>query len=198
MRPPILDEYRPSFINRIKLVGMRIMFGRSALDAGKAAFYRPEFFPKPYYALQHEALRGSSKWSFGERELFAAVTSTKMECKFCTATHTAFASAGLKQPGLVESALETVQPEIGKTKLSVMLAFLEKLTQQPWLVTREDIVRLREAGLSDAEIEEATIVAIVFSMGARLSDAMDFEVPSPASIRRATPIILLFGYRAYM
>jgi uncharacterized peroxidase-related enzyme len=198
MRPPILNEYRPSFVNRLKLLGMRIMFGRSALDAGRAAFYRPKLFARPYYALQQEALRGSSEWSIGERELFAAITATKIQCRFCSATHCTFASAALRQPELVESALENMQPEWANPKLSTVLAFLEKLTQRPWLVTREDIERLRKEGLSDREIEEAALVCVVFSIGARQADAMGFEVPSSAAIRRATPIILRFGYRAYM
>ena len=197
MRPSVLNEYRPSLINRFKLLGMRVLFGQSALDAGRAAFYRPESFWKPYYALEHEILRGKSSWSIGERELFAAAASKSVQCRFCTVTHSAFASAGLGQPALVESLLGNNRPEGVNEKLGAVIAFVEKLSLRPQQVVPEDIERLRQEGLKDSEIEEAVIIAVLLSIGVRLADTMDFEVPTPNAIRRATPIILRFGYLAY-
>jgi hypothetical protein len=55
---------------------------RSASDILRALLYRPDFFGKPYAAATHDALRGPSDWSAGERELFAAFVSSLNHCPF--------------------------------------------------------------------------------------------------------------------
>ena len=47
MRLRVLEEYRPTLVQRLKLWVMKVLFGPTALDAGRAAFYRPESFPRP-------------------------------------------------------------------------------------------------------------------------------------------------------
>lgn len=65
------------------LLGMiRVVSGRSAPDVVKTILYRPDFFGRPFSALCQATLRGPSKWSVGERELFAAFTSRLNECRF--------------------------------------------------------------------------------------------------------------------
>ena len=48
----------------------------------KTLLYRPEFFGSAFSALTHEALRGASDWTPGERELFAGYTSRVNQCPF--------------------------------------------------------------------------------------------------------------------
>jgi hypothetical protein len=52
------------------------------LDIIRTMLYRPEFFGKQASALVQAAMRGPSEWSPGERELFAAFTSSLNECRF--------------------------------------------------------------------------------------------------------------------
>jgi hypothetical protein len=52
------------------------------LDIIKTMLYRPDFFGKRASGMYHELLRGPSEWSVGERELFAAFTSSLNTCGF--------------------------------------------------------------------------------------------------------------------
>lgn len=51
-------------------------------DVVKTLLYRPEFFGRLFSRLVHQAMRGPSEWSVGERELFAAYTSKLNQCVF--------------------------------------------------------------------------------------------------------------------
>lgn len=51
-------------------------------DVIKTLVYRPRFFGGPYNQLLQASLRGESRWSIGERELFAAFTSRLNQCLF--------------------------------------------------------------------------------------------------------------------
>jgi hypothetical protein len=48
----------------------------------KTLLYRPELFGRPFSDALHEAMRGPSEWSPGERELFAGFTSLLNQCPF--------------------------------------------------------------------------------------------------------------------
>jgi hypothetical protein len=53
-----------------------------ALGVIKTLLYRPELFGRPFSGALHEAMRGPSEWSPGERELFAGFTSLLNQCLF--------------------------------------------------------------------------------------------------------------------
>jgi hypothetical protein len=55
---------------------------RNVSDIIRTFLYRPEFFGKPFADATHDALRGPSDWSAGERELFAAFASSLNHCPF--------------------------------------------------------------------------------------------------------------------
>ena len=48
----------------------------------KTLNYRPEIFGRPFSAALDVAMRGSSDWSAGERELIAAFVSSLNQCLF--------------------------------------------------------------------------------------------------------------------
>ena len=56
--------------------------GREPLGVVKTILYRPDVFGRPFSDALHEAMRGPSDWSPGERELLAAFTSFLNECRF--------------------------------------------------------------------------------------------------------------------
>jgi hypothetical protein len=56
--------------------------GQEPLGVVKTLLYRPELFGTPFSEVLHEAMRGPSDWSPGERELFAALTSLLNQCPF--------------------------------------------------------------------------------------------------------------------
>jgi uncharacterized peroxidase-related enzyme len=80
-------------------------------------------------------------------------------------------------------------------KLRATLGFLERLTLSPGEVTPADVAPLRAAGLSDQAIEDAIQVCVLFNLIDRVADALNFEVPSPASFAQSANIVLKRGYR---
>ena len=60
----------------------QMMQGMQVSDISRVLAYRSEFFGVFYSACLQDVLRGSSEWSVGERELFAAFTSQKNQCVF--------------------------------------------------------------------------------------------------------------------
>ena len=48
----------------------------------KTLHYRPELFGRPFSEALDLAMRGTSDWSDGERELFAAFVSLLNQCPF--------------------------------------------------------------------------------------------------------------------
>ena len=67
--------------------------------------------------------------------------------------------------------------------LRAALGLVEKLTLHPDDVSAADIAIVRQAGASDAQIEEAIHICGTFCMIVRLADTLGFEVPdtSPGS-----------------
>lgn len=51
-------------------------------DAARLVFYRPDFYGTPMRKLVHEAMRGPSGWSVGDRELMVAFVSKMNECEW--------------------------------------------------------------------------------------------------------------------
>jgi hypothetical protein len=64
------------------LESLRRKLGREPVGVIKTIQYRPEIFGRPFSAALDQAMRGPSKWSPGERELFAAFTSVLNQCPF--------------------------------------------------------------------------------------------------------------------
>jgi hypothetical protein len=51
-------------------------------DVVRTLSYRPEIFGKAYSKWLHTIMREDSSWAVGERELFAAFTSSANQCPF--------------------------------------------------------------------------------------------------------------------
>ncbi|HWE82321.1 MAG TPA: hypothetical protein VG265_11770 [Gaiellaceae bacterium] len=56
--------------------------GNEPLGVVKTLLYRPELFGRPFSEALDRAMRGTSEWSTGERELFAAFTALLNQCPF--------------------------------------------------------------------------------------------------------------------
>jgi hypothetical protein len=67
---------------KLILVLIRLTTRFRAPDIVRTLFYRPEFFGAAMNAWTHAVMRGPSKWTVAERELFAAVTSRLNHCPF--------------------------------------------------------------------------------------------------------------------
>jgi len=61
---------------------IRAVSRQPVLDVIKLVSYRPDFYGEPMKRVTHEAMRGPSSWSVGDRELMAAFVSQINECEF--------------------------------------------------------------------------------------------------------------------
>jgi alkylhydroperoxidase family enzyme len=80
-------------------------------------------------------------------------------------------------------------------KLRATLGFLEKITLSPDDVGPEDAAAPRQAGVSDFALRDAVYVCALFNLIDRVSDALDFAIPSPEGFRKGAKVLLRFGYR---
>ena len=72
--------HEPSEAKVLELI--RMQRGTDAPDVLKTLHYRPELFGRPFSEALDLAMRGSSDWSIGERELFAGFVSSLNQCPF--------------------------------------------------------------------------------------------------------------------
>src|SRR6185369_1678905 len=80
-------------------------------------------------------------------------------------------------------------------KLREVLRFIEQLTNDPERIGARDIAVLRELGVTDRAILDATYICIGFNIINRIADAMDFEVPQTTVFVRGAWFMRRFGYR---
>ncbi|MCI0539856.1 MAG: peroxidase-related enzyme [Verrucomicrobiales bacterium] len=174
---------------------MRLIIGVRVPDVLRVILHRSEFFGQHYYSWTHSSMRGPSDWSIGQRELFAAFTSRLNQCQFCLGHHRATSVQALGIESLVRAVLEDWKTAPLDQKTKAMLAFLRKLTLEPFDVGAADIAPLRAAGLSDAAIEDAIHICASFNIINRIADALAFELPSAKGLARSTEILLTRGYQ---
>jgi hypothetical protein len=67
---------------KLRLAMIRVMSRAEPVDVIKALSYRPELWGAPFKAWLQVIMRGPSRWSVTERELFAAFTSRLNQCVF--------------------------------------------------------------------------------------------------------------------
>jgi len=85
-----------------------------------------------------------------------------------------------------ERLIEALQADWREADLAgvdrALCAYAEKLTREPWKMTRNDVEELRAAGLGDAAIHDAVQVISYFNYINRMADAVhvDLEEGMPA------------------
>lgn len=159
-------------------------------DVAKVSMRRPEFFGRPFLGLAQVALRGSSAWSVGERELFAAVVSGANACQFCVGTHAEIAARTLGQFLGDDWRDGRFGPQA-----TAAAHFVELLTRDPDSVTVADLGAARAAGVDDNALAEAAYIAFTFNLINRVADALDFNYRSERDRVRGARILRRNGYR---
>jgi uncharacterized peroxidase-related enzyme len=160
----------------------------------KTALYRSSFFGRPFLRFVRLTMRGPSEWSAGERELFAALVSQLNSCPYCLSVHTNAAVLTLDATVSGEK-LRNWRAGGFRPQVMAMLAFLEKLNMAPEKMTREDVVPLKAAGLSERAIVDALNVSFLFNTVNRLANAFGYEWDSDADARQGAKFLNLAGYR---
>ncbi|MGH8256028.1 MAG: carboxymuconolactone decarboxylase family protein, partial [Steroidobacteraceae bacterium] len=109
MRLAILDRGH-NFRTKALFALIGAISRQPVLDVIKLVKYRAEFYGGPMQRVTHEAMRGPSAWSVGDRELMAALIAKTNGCEWCTKAHSAVAErayGGGAKVSAVLSDLET-------------------------------------------------------------------------------------------
>ncbi len=193
MRLSILDRgYGPG--TKLLFALIRLFSGHPVPDAAKLVFYRPEFYGARMKEFTHEAMRGPSAWSVGDRELMAAYVSKVNDCAFCIGAHSATAARAYQDGTRVAAALADLESAPIEQALRTTLRMLGKLTREGGLGA-EDMRAVLSAGVSRQQIEDALAVCFAFNTTDRLADAFGFEVLSPKGFEAGATYLLRRGYR---
>jgi uncharacterized peroxidase-related enzyme len=163
-------------------------------DIIKLLMYRPDFFGNNMKPVTHEAMRGPSAWSVGDRELMAAYVSNVNACEYCIKTHTAVSARAYQDPEKVLSVLTNLETASIEEPLRATLRMLGKLTRE-YAVDEDDIRPVLAAGVTRAQIEDALAVCFAFNTINRLADAFEFSVPQAEAFEAGAKFLLSRGYR---
>jgi alkylhydroperoxidase family enzyme len=191
MRLEILD--RGHRLGTKALLGMiRLVSRQPVVDAVKLALYRPDFYGAG--DLTHEAMRGPSAWSIGDRELMAAFVSKANETPFCVKAHSATSSLAYGDAAKVTATLADLDTAPIEEPLRATLRMLDKLTLQNE-IDANDVRAVLSAGVSPQQIEDALAVCLAFNITDRLANAFDFAIAPPAAMDAGARHLLKRGYR---
>ena len=134
-------------------------------------------------ALAEVLLRGPSPLSSGEREMIAALVSTRNDCYFCQTSHRA---AAAHLPGCNYALVDAVRfdPENAPVseKLKALLAIAAKTQESGKSVAAADVARAREAGATDLEIHDTVLIAAAFCMFNRYVDRLATWAPADEAL----------------
>ncbi|MCQ4364530.1 carboxymuconolactone decarboxylase family protein [Mycobacterium gordonae] len=186
MRLTVLDRGH-SLPTKALFAVIRLMTRQPVVDAVKLALYRTDFYGAG--PLTHEAMRGPSQWSVGDRELMAAVVSQANQCLFCVAAHSATSSQAYGDPATVQAVLADLDTAPISEPLRATLRMLTKPC------TPDDIRAALAEGVTPQQITDALNVALVFGITNRLANAFGFDVAGPEAMNAGAKHLLKRGYR---
>jgi uncharacterized peroxidase-related enzyme len=193
MRPDVLNRgYAPG--TRLLFALIRLFSGHPVPDAAKLVFYRPDFYGARAKEFTHEAMRGPSAWSVGDRELMAAYVSKVNESAFCVGAHTATASRAYQDGPKVAAVLADLESAPVEEGLRATLRMLGKLTAEGKL-SAGDVRDVLSAGVSPQQVKDALAVCAAFNTTGRLADAFGFQMLTPEGFEAGAKYLLKRGYR---
>jgi len=174
------------------LAVIRVVSGHPVVDAVKLALYRPDFYGAG--ALTHEAMRGPSEWSVGDRELMAAFVAQAVESPFCIAAHSATSTLWFDDAAKVTATLADLDTAPIEEPLRATLRMLGKVAAEQ-AIDADDMRAVLDVGVTPAQIEDALAVGLAFGITARLANAFDFDLATPAAMNAGAKHLLRRGYR---
>jgi len=193
MRLDVLDHgYAPG--TKLLFAIIRVFSRQPMPDAAKLVFYRPDFYGARAKAFTHEAMRGPSDWSVGDRELMAAYVSKVNGSAFCVGAHTATAGRAYGDPERVAAVLDDLETAPVAEPLRATLRMLGKLTREG-RAGAEDMREVLADGVSPQQVKDALAVCAAFSVTDRLADAFGFELLSPEGFEAGAKYLLKRGYQ---
>ena len=181
-------------------LGTKMLFGIIKLfsgyplpDAAKLVFYRPDFYGEPAKQFTQSAMRGTSSWSVGDRELMAAYISKLNECAFCIKAHSAVSAGAYGDRAKVDQVLSDITKAPVSAQLLATLTMLAKLTREN-TISADDVRTVLATGVTTEQVEDALAVCFAFNDTNRLADAFGFYVPSDDAFEAGAKYLLKRGY----
>jgi alkylhydroperoxidase family enzyme len=95
---------------------------------------------------------------------------------------------------VVSAALADWRTAPLEERVRFTLALLEKVTLLPESVEKDDMLRLRELGVSKQAVEDALLVCFGFNLIDRLADSFGWHVPGPEGFAASAKSLLSHGY----
>lgn len=135
---------------------------------------RPETFG-PFTDFCENVMRGPSSLSPGERELIGAFVSALNDCPYCHDIHNSAAMAHGLDGAIAKSVRDGDGVANVSAKMRALLAYVRKLTETPYRMTRADARAVNEAGWNDDALLDAIAVASLFSFMNRFVFALGIE-----------------------
>jgi uncharacterized peroxidase-related enzyme len=132
----------------------------------------------PIRELTQILLRGESTLTEGERELIATIVSSRNECRFCTAAHTAAANVLLEETSTSDAVKRNIDTAPVSEKMKALLHIAALVQKNGKAVTPEAIAAARQAGATDLEIHDTVLIAALFCLYNRYVDGLATVTPS--------------------
>lgn len=132
----------------------------------------------PIRELTQILLRGSSTLTEGERELIATIVSSRNECRFCTAAHTAAVDVLLEESTTSEAVKKDIETAPVSEKLKTLLHIAALVQKSGKAVTPEAIAAARAEGATDQEIHDTVLIAALFCLYNRYVDGLATVTPT--------------------
>jgi uncharacterized peroxidase-related enzyme len=123
--------------------------------------------------LFNNAMRSAGGATNAERELAATAVSRVNGCVYCASVHARRYALYAKKQDVIERLLdEGVSIPFDDPKEQAIVDFAVRLTEDPAALSADDVLPLREAGLSDLEIYDIAISAAMFAWANRLMQTL--------------------------
>jgi uncharacterized peroxidase-related enzyme len=153
---------------------------------------------KPLCDLAETLLRKPSTLTQGERELIASYVSHLNACKYCTRSHSAFATAYLDHDAsIVEKVKNNPDTAPISEKLKALLKVAAKVQKDGKTVTAADIENAKSKGAIETEIHDTVLIAAAFCMYNRYVDGLGTWAPEEKEIyEKNAERIVSHGYQA--
>jgi uncharacterized peroxidase-related enzyme len=132
----------------------------------------------PIRELTQVLLRGPSSLTEGERELIATVVSSRNQCRFCTAAHTAAANILLGESETSEKVKGDLLTAPVSEKMKTLLTIASQVQEGGKKVTAESIQNAKSQGASDIEIHDTVLIAALFCLYNRYVDGLATVTPT--------------------
>ena len=133
---------------------------------------------RPIRELTQILLRGESTLTEGERELIATVVSSRNECRFCTAAHTAAVNILLGETRTSEEVKCDIDTAGVSDKMKTLLMIAAQVQESGRSVTPAAIAAAKGEGASDREIHDTVLIAALFCLYNRYVDGLATVTPA--------------------